>query len=51
MENVQSSSDIIYDILMQKDELTWQTLIQDLVKSEQMNPWDIDLSLFSQKYL
>ena len=51
MENVQSSSDIIYDILMQKDELTWQTLIQDLVKSEQMNPWDIDLSLLSKKYL
>ena len=50
-ERVSSSSDQIYNILMQKDEITWQTLIQDLVKSEQMNPWDIDLSLLSNRYL
>jgi len=48
---VASSSDQIYNILMQKDEITWQTIIQDLVKSEQMNPWNIDLSLLSNKYL
>lgn len=50
-EIISSSSDQIYDILMQKDEITWQTLIQDLVKSEQMDPWNIDLSLLANKYL
>ncbi|HLC37347.1 MAG TPA: segregation/condensation protein A [Candidatus Nanoarchaeia archaeon] len=50
-EIVASSSDQIYNILMQEDEITWQTIIQDLVKSEQMNPWDIDLSLLSNRYL
>lgn len=38
-------------MLMQKDEITWQAIIYDLVKSEQMNPWDIDISILTQKYL
>ena len=43
--------DKIYDMLMHEDEITWQTLIYDLVKSEEMNPWDIDISLLTQKYI
>lgn len=43
--------DQLFDMLMQRDEITWQSIIQDLIKSEQMNPWDIDISLLSQKYL
>ena len=41
----------IYNMLIQKDEITWQSILLDLIKSEQMNPWDIDISLLSQKYL
>ncbi|MAG50951.1 hypothetical protein CL621_04940, partial [archaeon] len=41
----------IYDMLMQKDEITWQNIIYGLVKSEEMNPWDVDVSLLSKKYL
>lgn len=43
--------DQLYDMLLQKDEITWQTIIYDLVKSEQMDPWDIDISLLSQRYI
>lgn len=43
--------DQIFDMLMQRDELTWQNIIYDLVKSEEMNPWDIDVSLLSKRYL
>ncbi len=43
--------DKLYDMLMQKDEITWQTLLHDLVESEEMNPWDIDLSLLTQRYI
>jgi len=43
--------DKLLDMLLQKDEITWQSLIYDLVKTEQMNPWDIDISLLAQKYL
>ena len=43
--------DQILEMLLKKDEITWQTILYDLVKTEQMNPWDIDISLLSQKYL
>jgi segregation and condensation protein A len=43
--------DRIYEMLIQKDEITWQSIIYDLVKSEQMDPWDIDISLLSKRYL
>ena len=41
----------IFDLLLKEDEITWQTIIYDLVKSEQMDPWDIDISLLAQRYL
>ena len=43
--------DRLLSMLMQEDEITWQNIIYDLVKSEQMNPWDIDVSLLSKKYI
>ncbi len=43
--------DQILDLLLKQEEVTWKTLLYDLVNSEQMNPWDIDLSLLTQKYL
>ncbi len=43
--------DQIYHMLVDKDEITWQSIIYDLVKSEQMDPWDIDISMLSQRYL
>ena len=41
----------IYNMLIQKDEITWQSILVDLIKSEQMDPWNIDISLLSKKYL
>jgi segregation and condensation protein A len=38
-------------MLMQDDEITWQTIIYDLIKSEEMDPWDIDLSKLASMYL
>ncbi len=43
--------DQILDMLMNKDEITWQDLIHNLVKSEGMDPWDVDLSLLSKRYV
>lgn len=33
------------------DKLSWQAIIYDLVNSEQLDPWDIDLSILTEKYL
>ena len=43
--------DQILDMLLKRDEITWQTIIYDLVRSEQLDPWDIDISILSKKYL
>ncbi|MEK6835180.1 MAG: segregation/condensation protein A [Nanoarchaeota archaeon] len=43
--------DQIYEMLINKDEITWQSLIYDLIKSEQLNPWDIDISILSNHYI
>ena len=43
--------DKLYEMLMNKDEITWQTIIYDLVKTGEMDPWDIDVSILSQRYL
>lgn len=43
--------DRIYDMLMDKDEITWQSLLTELIKTEQMDPWDIDVSLLTKKYI
>ena len=41
----------IYNMLIQKDEITWQSLLLDLIKSEQMDPWNIDITQLSKKYI
>ncbi len=44
--------DRIFKIILSKtDEITWQGIIYELVKSEQMDPWDIDVSLLTQRYI
>ena len=43
--------DKIYDMLMNENEITWQSILYDLIKSEEMNPWDISISLLTEKYL
>jgi len=46
-----TAHDRILDIIVEKDEVTWQSMIYDLVKHENMNPWDIDVSKLTEKYL
>jgi segregation and condensation protein A len=41
----------IFEILYKEDEVTWQTLLYELVKKEQMDPWDINISLLTKKYI
>lgn len=33
------------------EQLSWQAIIYDLINSEQLNPWDIDLAVLANKYL
>lgn len=39
-----------YDLITGKD-VSWQSLIYDLIKSEQLDPWDIDISILADRYV
>ena len=43
--------DQILDMLLKEDEITWQTILFDLIKTEKMNPWDIDISILTHRYI
>lgn len=50
MEQTQNHEKIL-SLILDQNEITWQTIIYDLINSEQMDPWDIDVSLLTQKYI
>lgn len=43
--------DRVFNLLVHEDDITWQSMIHELVKTEQMDPWDISISGISSKFL
>ena len=43
--------DRIFSLLVEQNEISWKVIILDLIKSEQMDPWDVNISLLTQKYI
>jgi segregation and condensation protein A len=43
--------DKIFQLLFEQDDVTWQNILYDLVRKEQMDPWDINVSEIAQKYI
>ncbi len=37
--------------LLFSEQLSWQAIIYDLINTEQLDPWDVDLTLLANKYL
>lgn len=50
-EATPNNEDRIFSILFQEDELTWQTIIYDLVKTEQMDPWNIHIGTIADRFI
>jgi len=46
-----NAHDQIFNLLFHRDEITWKSMIYELISSEQMDPWDVDVSLLAQKFL
>ena len=42
--------DQFYDLIT-GDEVSWQAIIYDLIKTEQLDPWNIDLGVLAEKYM
>jgi segregation and condensation protein A len=51
LESIKQTNEQIFNMLFVEDELSWKDLIYSLIESEQMDPWDIDVSLIAQKFL
>ncbi|MFH1972566.1 MAG: segregation/condensation protein A [archaeon] len=43
--------DQIYNMLLKENEVTWKDIIYNLIKTEQMDPWDVDITKLTQKYI
>ncbi|MCX6708644.1 MAG: ScpA family protein [Candidatus Woesearchaeota archaeon] len=43
--------DRIYSLLVEQNEISWKSIIFELINSEQMDPWDINISLLAGKYI
>ncbi|MBI4453698.1 segregation/condensation protein A [Candidatus Woesearchaeota archaeon] len=43
--------DKLFDMLFKEQDVTWQNIIFEAVKSEEMNPWDIDISALAKRFL
>ncbi|MCX8194222.1 MAG: segregation/condensation protein A, partial [Candidatus Pacearchaeota archaeon] len=44
------SQEQLYDMLISR-ELSWQAIIYDLIRTEQLDPWNIDIGILAEKYL
>jgi len=49
-EKISVKQDQIQDLLFNR-EIGWQEIIYDLINTEQLDPWDIDLTILTDKYL
>jgi len=43
--------DKIYKMLIEESEITWQSIIYDLIKKEEIDPWHINISILANKYI
>lgn len=41
----------IFNLLVEQNEITWKSIIYDLINAEQINPWDVDVSLLTNRYI
>ena len=46
-----SAQDRVFELLFEEDEITWQSILFNLVTKEQMNPWDINIATLSKKFM
>lgn len=43
--------DKIFEVLVDQEDITWKSLMLDIIKQEGMTPWDVDVSSLSRRYI
>jgi len=51
LAQVKETSERVFNLLFVEDELSWKDMIYALIDQEHMDPWDIDITQLSQKFL
>jgi segregation and condensation protein A len=41
----------VLSIVLQEDEITWRDVLLNLVKTRELDPWNVDIQLLTQEYL
>lgn len=41
----------IFDMLMKEDDISWQNILQELIRTQNLDPWDIDVSKLAGSYI
>lgn len=41
----------IMDLLLNEEEISWKTIIYDLVKTGEIDPWDVNITILTRKYI
>ncbi len=41
----------VFDLLLKQEDISWKGILQELVRTEQMDPWNIDLMLLARRYI
>jgi len=50
-KKLSSTEDRIFDIICKEDDLSWKDMVYDLVRKEQMDPWNVDVTIMAEKFL
>lgn len=45
------AQDKVFQLLFEEDEITWQNILYNLVTKENMDPWDVNISTLSKKFM
>lgn len=43
--------DRIYNVITDTEEITWKSIIMDIIKNGEMDPWNIDISLLAKRFV
>ena len=41
----------VYELIMKEDDISWQGMLYDLVRQEEMDPWNIDIAKLCDKFV
>jgi len=48
---MEKGTEQIHNLIFQEDDVTWQSLIYELVREGKIDPWDVDISTLAKEYI